>query len=214
MDAPYLVYGHKRSGSVPVEATLLLLGQPYKVLELAPGMKASTGEITREELARINPMRQVPALRLPGGGLMTESAAILIHLADTHRQVALSPAAGDPRRPDFLRWMVFVAAQIYALVWARDDPSRLAADKHHEAVIMERTAERIAHCWHVMNGQITPGRYMLGDEMSVLDVFVTAESYWGPGRERFYEEAPKMADIVRRVDDDPRLAQLWQTRLR
>jgi GST-like protein len=213
MEEPYLVYGRERSGSVPVEAALLLLGRPYRVIELATE-KTRAGDITEEELARVNPMRQVPALRLPGGGLMTESAAILIYLADTHRHVRLSPAPDDPLRPDFLRWMVFVAAQIYGLIWARDDQSRLAADKRHEAVIMERTAERIAHCWHMMNAQITPGRHILGDEMSVLDVFVTAVSCWGPRRERFYEEAPKMADIVRRVDDDPRLAQLWKTRFR
>jgi GST-like protein len=95
----------------------------------------------------------------------------------------------------------------------RDDPSRLAVDEAHKPVIMERTAERIAHCWRVMGEQISPGRYLLGDELSVLDLYVTVESYWGPGRERFYREAPKMAEVVRRVDEDPRLAAFWAERL-
>ena len=34
---------------------------------------------------------------------MTESAAILIHLADSHPAARLSPALDDPRRPAFLR---------------------------------------------------------------------------------------------------------------
>jgi GST-like protein len=61
-------------------------------------------------------MQQVPVLALPNGELITESAAILIHLADSHPAARMSPALDDPRRPAFLRWMVYVSAQIYALV--------------------------------------------------------------------------------------------------
>jgi GST-like protein len=158
-------------------------------------------------------MRQVPALILPNGELMTESAAILVHLADTHPAAHLSPPADDPRRPAFLRWMVFVSAQIYALVWVRDDPGRLVDDEGLKAMIMQRTAERIVHCWGAMDAQVNPGRYILGEELSVLDLYVTMVSHWGPRRQRFYEVAPKMADVVRRVDEDPRLAKLWAERV-
>jgi GST-like protein len=170
------------------------------------------GDLSAEDMGRINPMQQVPALILPNGELMTESAAMLIYLADSHPASRLSPPADDPRRPAFLRWMAFVASQIYGLVWVRDDPGRLAVDKAHEPVIMERTGERRAFCWRTMDGQINPGRYILGEDLSVLDLYVTVTSGWGPGRQRFYQEAPKMAQIVRRVDQDPRLQQFWAKR--
>jgi GST-like protein len=109
--------------------------------------------------------------------------------------------------------MLFVATQIYGLVWARDDPRRLAADDAHVPVILQRTAERIAYCWRVMDGQIAPGRYLLGEDVTVLDLYVTVISTWGQGRSRFYREAPKMAEVVRRLDQDPRLADLWAQRL-
>ena len=157
-------------------------------------------------------MRQVPALVLPGGEILTESAAILIWLADRYPGGRLAPTVSDSRRAAFLRWMAFVSAQIYALYWVRDDPSRLAADPAHEALIRARTAERIAHCWSVMEAQISPGLYLLGDDLSVLDLYVTVISRWEPGRRRFYEIAPRMGDIVRRVDAAPRLADLWARR--
>lgn len=210
---PYVVYGQKGSGSVAVEATLLLLGEPYELIQPAPSQNPRAGDISEKEMAQVNPMQQLPVLVLPNGELMTESAAILIYLADSHPAARLSPRLDDPRRPAFLRWMSFVSAQIYALVWARDDPSRLAADKAQEALIMERTAERIAYCWRVMDAQIRPGRYLLGDELLVLDLYVTLESHWGPRRERFYAEAPKMTEVVRRVDQDPRLVAFWAERL-
>ena len=211
---PYVVYGQKGTGSVPVEATLLLLGEPYELVERAPTQTPEAGDIRDEEMARVNPMQQVPALVLPNGKLMTESAAILIHLADSHPAARLAPTPDDPRRPAFLRWMVYVSAQIYALVWARDDPGRLAANDAHKEAILARTAERMAYCWRIMDIQVSPGRYILGEDLSVLDLYVTVVSCWGPRRPRFYQEAPKMADVVRRVDRDPRLAAFWAERLR
>jgi GST-like protein len=204
VDKSYVVYGQKGTGSVPVEATLLLLGEPYEVIERGPSEDRPAG----------NPMQQVPVLVLPNGELMTESAAILIHLADSHPAARMSPALDDPRRPAFLRWITYVSAQIYALVWLRDDPGRLAVDEAHKPVILERTAERMAYCWRMMDAQVSPGRYILGEDLSVLDLYVTVVSCWGPRRARFYREAPKLAEVVRRVDRDPRLAEFWAARLR
>jgi GST-like protein len=208
-----VVYGQKGTGSVPVEATLRLLGEPYELKQPASWESPESGHLDAKAMARVNPMQQVPALILPNGKLMTESAAILIHLADSHPDARLSPALDDPRRPAFLRWMIYVAAQIYGQIWARDDPGRLAANEAHRPVILERTAERMAHCWRIMDAQVSPGHYILGDDLSVLDLYVTVVSCWGPRRPRFYQEAPKMAEVVRRVDQDPRLQAFWSERL-
>jgi len=213
MAESYIVYGTRGSGSVPIEAALHLAGLPYRLVQPDPTESPDSGDIRAAEMDRINPMGQVPAVVLPGGELMTESAAILIHIADSHPAARLSPPLGDPRRPAFLRWMAFVASQIYGLVWVRDDPSRLAVDKAHEAVIMERTAERRQFCWRVMDAQVTPGHYLLGDDLTVLDLYVTVISTWGPGRARFRDAAPGLAEVVVRVDADPRLRTLWAERL-
>lgn len=202
------VYGAKGSGSIPVEATLRLLDIPYEVVE-AP---AWAGPAEQAKVAPVNPLKQVPALALPSGEVMTESAAILLWLADAHPRARLAPALDDPGRGQFLRWMVYLPASIYSLFWVRDDPSRLAADKAHEAVIKDRTAERIADCWRMMDAQVEPGRYILGERLSVLDLYVTVMSRWTPRRQRFYALAPKMAEVVRRVDADPRLADFWGER--
>jgi len=63
-----------------------------------------------------------------------------------------------------------------------------------------------------MNAQIEPRRFLLGDELGVLDLYVATVSRWSPRRKRFYRAAPKMAEIVRRVDADPRLAEFWNAR--
>ena len=169
-------------------------------------------EAARERVAPVNPLRQVPALVLPSGEVVTESAAILIYLADLHPQGRLAPALSDPRRAQYLRWMAYVSAAIYALVWIIDDPMRIVASKEPAPHVTDRLHERRADCWRMMDEQITPGRYILGDELSVLDLYVAVISRFAPGRARFYRSAPKMTEIVRRVDADPRLKEFWAKR--
>ena len=192
-----------------MEAVLTLLGQPYAVIE-APTWE---GESQAAKVAVVNPLKQIPALVTPAGETITESAAILIWLADRHPDAGLSPALDAPERAQFLRWMTFIPASIYSLFWVRDEPSRLVGDDvEMQARVKAATAHRIADCWAMMESQLEPGRYLLGDQMTVLDLYVAVISRWGPRRVRFYEVAPRMAEVVRRVDADPRLAAFWAER--
>ena len=202
------VFGASASGSIPIEATLTLLGIPHEVSEAVTW----EDEAARKRVEAINPLRQVPALLLPSGEIMTESAAILIHLADSHPEASLAPGIGHPLRAQYLRWMTYVSAEIYALFWIKGDAMRIAASKEDVPRVISQVHDRITHCWHQMDEQITPGRYILGDKLSVLDLYVTVISRFGPWRTRFYKTAPKMATIVRRVDSDPRLQDFWARR--
>lgn len=209
MGKPFTIFSALGSGGVPVEAAMSLIGLPYEVIE-APTWE---GEAEQAKVAAINPLKQIPALITPDGETITESAAILIWLADRYPAARLGPAIDDPTRAQFLRWMTFIPASIYSLFWVRDDPSRLGgADAEAQARIKAATAERILDCWAMMESQLTPGRYLLGETLSVLDLYVTVVSRWGPRRVRFYEAAPQMAKVVRRVDEDPRLARFWEAR--
>ena len=209
MEKPFRLFSALGSGGVPVEAAMTLIGLPYDIVE-APTWE---GEAEQAKVAVVNPLRQIPALVTPAGETITESAAILIWLADNHPEEGLSPALDSPQRAQFLRWMTFIPASIYSLFWVRDEPSRLVGDNAEmQAKVKAATAERILDCWGMMESQLTPGRYLLGDQMSVLDLYVAVVSRWGPRRVRFYEVAPRMAEVVKRVDADPRLAAFWEKR--
>jgi GST-like protein len=117
----YRIFSALGSGGVPVEAAMSLIGLPYDVVE-APTWE---GEAEQAKVAVVNPLRQIPALVTPAGETITESAAILIWLADRHPGGGSGPALDSPLRAQFLRWMIFVPASIYSLFWVRDEPSRL-----------------------------------------------------------------------------------------
>ena len=208
MTNSYTVYGAPGSGSVPVEAALTLIGVSYDVV----GDDVVRPVASNPAANAINPLQQVPVLALPTGEVMTESAAILIYLADRYPHARLAPAIGDPKRAAFLRWMVYVSTAIYGLAWVRADPMRLVTDATQASVIQDRIADRRADCWRYMNSQIEPGAFLLGDALTVLDIYVTTVSRWSPRRSRFYREAPRLGAVARRVDTDSRLADFWNAR--
>jgi len=210
MSNRYILYSDVGSGGVAVEAALTLMGQAYELVE-APTSEPEDPAGGDRVLAA-NPMRQVPALVLPSGEVLTESAAILIWLTEQHPEAGLAPAPGDRGRAAFLRWMAFVSAAIYSLYWVKDDPARLVPDPAAQPALVARALERISACWGVMEAQAAPGRYILGDRLTVLDLYVTMVSRFRPRRQRFYEVAPRLGEVVRRVDADPRLAEFWPKR--
>jgi GST-like protein len=207
--APALtLYGAAGSGSVAVEAALTLLGIPFEVIEGATWSSSAA----RRRVADKNAMRQIPTLIFADGEVLTESAAILIHLADAHPASGLAPSLEAPARRQFLRWMLYVSSAIYALHWIKPDVRRIGAPPELRDAVVDAVHERIAFCWGAMDAQLDPGRYLLGDALSVLDLYVTVVSRFGPWRRRFCAAAPKMAEVVRRVDAEPRLSALWAKR--
>lgn len=205
------LFGANGSGAVAVELALTLIGQPYDLVDAYTWDEDDVE--SGDKVLVANPMRQVPALVLPSGEAITESAAILTWLAETYPDAGLAPAAGDALRGQFLRWMSFVSSAIYALYWVKDDPSRLVPDPAGHDALTQRTLERIAYCWKMMESQVAPGQYILGDQITVLDLYVAVVSRFKPRRRRFYEVAPRMGEIVRRVDADPRLAPVFAARM-
>jgi len=73
----YTLYGIDESGSCMIEIALHRCAVPWRRVDAASW---ADGEGS-DELARINPLKQVPTLVTPDGQVLTESAAILIHLA-------------------------------------------------------------------------------------------------------------------------------------
>lgn len=58
------------------------------------------------DFAKASPMRKVPALA-DGEAMLADSAAIALYVADRYPQTNLAPATDDPKRAQYLWWMIF-----------------------------------------------------------------------------------------------------------
>ena len=92
------LFGRPGWGSVLVEAQLAWYGLAYETEDVEDLFASAQA---REKLAAVNPLAQVPTLILPNGQVMTESAAITLHLADITglRRVVAALTASTAGRP-------------------------------------------------------------------------------------------------------------------
>lgn len=184
-----VLHGQPGWGSAIVEAQLAFYGLPFRFE--AVGDLFDSAE-ARERLRPLNPLAQVPVLVLPDGRVLTESAAITLHLADLTGRDDLVPGPQAAERPDFLRWLVFLVANLYPTFTYADDPSRFV--KADEAVQQAFRAEVDAYAqrlWgHVEAAAVGP--WFLGTRLSALDVYLAVMTRWRPRRVWFAAHAPKL----------------------
>ena len=207
MEKPYILYGDRGSGSLPVEMALAEIGAP---VELRPVPLESHAQLA-EEYRRINPMGRVPTLILPPEGtVLTESLAILLTLADRHPEAALLPPTPDPRRAAALRWMALLAGEVYPCVTRSDYPERFSADPAHAPAIRARAQEMAREVWRIVEDAIAPAPYLLGAQVSIADLYIAVLSRWMDGVAWTEAHCPKVAAIRRAVAARPRCARVWR----
>ncbi|MGE3740443.1 MAG: glutathione S-transferase family protein, partial [Geminicoccaceae bacterium] len=105
----YTLYWSADSGAFAIQAVLEELAAPYR-REI---VDTARGEQRAPDYLAINPMAQVPALRLPDGTVITETGAMLMHLCDVHPAHGLLPAPGTASRAVANRWLFWLATGLY-----------------------------------------------------------------------------------------------------
>ncbi|HVJ55093.1 MAG TPA: glutathione S-transferase family protein [Aliidongia sp.] len=188
-------------GSAIIEAALELSGQPYRceIIDGAPGEKE------REKLLALNPLGQLPTLLLPDGTVMTESAAMILHLADFTPASELAPPAGAPERAAFLRWLIFLVAAVYPTFTYGDDPSRYHVDEPAQKALRAATDAQREELWRQVEAA-AQAPWFLGTRFSAIDLYIWTMTRWRPRRGWFAAECPKLSAIAVEMDRDPRLA--------
>ncbi|HDE2263560.1 TPA: glutathione S-transferase family protein, partial [Klebsiella pneumoniae] len=182
------LYGLPGWGSTLAEIMLVAASTPFDFVAVegfdAPGPN-------RNRILALNPLGQIPVLVLADGQVMTESAAIALHLAETHPGAGLAPAPGDPARARFLRLLVWIVANIYPTFTYGDYPERWAP-RDAEALVAHTDAYRI-RLWEWLEGEVT-GPWVLGTMRSALDLFVAVMVHWRPrpGERMDSEEPPNV----------------------
>ncbi len=198
----FILHGNPGWGSAIVEAQLAWYGLPFQ-FEACGDLFESTA--ARERLRPLNPLAQVPTLVLPDGQVMTESAAITLHLADLCARDDLVPAATARERAAFLRWLVFLVANVYPTFTYADDPQRFVK---HDAAAQAFRAEVDAYAqrlWQAVEAAAgTP--WFLGERLSAIDLYLAVMTRWRPRRDWFAAHAPRVLAAALCASELPALA--------
>ena len=202
----HVLFGSQGSGSAAIEMALGMAGLDYRVV------RASTWEpdSALDELAAANPLRQIPTLQLPDGSVLSESAAILIHLGLTQPGSGLLPA--DPvARAQTIRGLVYIAANCYAAIGVCDHPERWCADIDRSARgrILRGARAQLHRSWEVFADQFPARPWLGGAQLGALDLLAAVVSSWSGARAHLTEARPEFLATLRRIDAHAAVAPVW-----
>lgn len=197
----YRLYNRPASGGFVVEAALALAEVPFDLIEL----DSKVGTPLPESFRATNPWKQLPTLVLPDGTVLTETAAILIHLGAAFPEKGLAPMPGTPAHGVFLRWMVFASVNLYEAVLRRGYPGRFTDDPNAITATQAAAVARMGEALAVLEDAIDPGPFILGDEMNLADVYIAMLFLWHSG----VIEAPRLTALKAGVTQNSIVAPIW-----
>lgn len=199
----YTLYGTDESGSCMIEIALQRCAVPWHRVD-ASSWHDGEGS---EALARINPLKQIPTLVMPDGQVLTESAAILIHLGLAFPDAHL--LSGD--RAQIIRGLVYIAANCYSAIGIIDYPQRWLGEAPEavQAQLVCGTRRYLHQAWVVFAEQFAEQLFVDNGEPNALGIMAAAVSRWDAAREALSAVAPGFAHTLARVDADPGVAPVF-----
>ena len=197
---------------VPDNASLIIrlalneLGVAFDTVELD---RANNAHKEAPYLA-LNPAGRIPALETPNG-VMFETGAILLWLADTHG--ALFPQPSDPDRGDALKWLFYVSNTLHANLNLRFYPSQFTAGDTE--ALRAGAVANIRHSFTLLNDVASQGHVWFNSETpSILDLYVAATLRWAqiyPSkdyRQIVATDFPNLAALAARLETRDSVANL------
>ncbi|MFO1436581.1 MAG: glutathione S-transferase [Gammaproteobacteria bacterium] len=156
----YVLYGAKGTGSFAPQVLLELAQAPYqfRTVDLAHGEQHSSAFLA------VNPHGKVPALRLPDGTVVTESAAMMLHLGERFPTCGLLPPEASVDRARVQRWMVFMAANIYESCLRFFYSERFTTMPESASGVRDAAAAALAQRRNIIDTALNPGPYLLGKQ--------------------------------------------------
>lgn len=204
----FVLYGTRGSGSAAVEAALHLAGAPFRVVR-ASSWEADSAQ---DALARVNALRQIPTLQMPDGSILTESAAMLIHLGLAYPRSPLLPTDAAARAQS-IRGLVYIAANCYSAISIIDYPERWTTDASTAALdaLRQGTRARLHRHWEIFADSFAAadGAFLAGAAPGALDLLAAVVSKWSGTRAHLAAQRPDFSALLGRIETHPSVAPVF-----
>jgi glutathione S-transferase len=191
----------------------LLLGEMGLPFELKL-VDREHGALQSPEYLALNPNGLIPVL-VDGDLVLYETAAIVLHLVDTHPEAGLSPTPGTAERAHFVKWLVWLAASLQSQMTYYFYADRYLAPGNTDGVAQLKAAveAKIAGLIDQIDARLAAsgGPWMMGERFSALDPYTFMLCRWTRGMKRPARTLPHIAPFLQRVLERPAIQRVIAT---
>jgi glutathione S-transferase len=202
----YILYGGDFTRSGLVQWVLEEGGLQYAFRKI----DIMKGEHKAAEFLAINPAGLVPVLITPEGEALTETAALMVYLADRHGLTDLAPTVTDPQRGLFLSTIFHLASDIQVEMKRFHFPHRFSPRPEDNVVIQGMAKSLVLSRLAVISDRLAKsGPYTLGAHFSLADAFLC---FWIAylDRDEVFSRLPLIAKLYGLVRARPKMAALLE----
>ena len=200
----YTLYYSPGTASMVVHLALLEIGAPFtlKLVDFDKGAQRDP------DYLKLNPQGVVPTLVIDGKP-MTESAAILMMLADRHPEANLAPPLGTAARDAWYQWIVYLSNSLAATYRFWFYPPDLGSPEHTPET-RAALQKKIATVWDRLDAHLAAnGPYLLGENMSGADLLLLMLMRWSRNMPRPATDWPTLKQFADRMRSRPSWNQLY-----
>lgn len=157
------------------------LGVPFEKILVDTG----TGAHRSEAYRKLNPNGLIPTL-VDGDLVLYETAAICLHLCDTHPQAGLAPALGTVERAHFYKWLIWLTNTLQSTLivyfytdrWMNpgNDAGVAELKSHAEAKVGLMLDQLDAELARLEKTHARP--WLLGADFSAVDIYAMMLCRW------------------------------------
>lgn len=163
-----------------------------------------TAEQRKPEYLAVNPKGRVPAL-VTDRGVLTETPAILLYVAQTHPAAKLAPLDDPFALARAQAFNSYLCSTVHVAHAHRMRGRRWvdAADEAAIKAMQKKVPESVGDCFDLIEREMLSGPWVMGDSYTICDPYLFTLSQWlegdGVDRSRF----PKLAAHTRRIKERP-----------
>ena len=204
---------HHCPGNASLIPHLLLeeLGVPFELVRV----DRATNAHKTPEFLRLNPNGLIPVLveTKPTGELVLyETAAICLHLLDTHPEAGLAPVPGTAARAHFYKWLVWLTNTLQAALIIYFYPERWADEPAAIGQVKAHAEAKIGTMLDQLDAELAArGPWLLGAEFSVLDLYALVLCRWTRALARPARSLPRLGPYLQRVLARPAVQRAFAT---
>lgn len=192
------LYYSPQSCALASHLALAEAGADYEAVRL----DFSKNEQRGADFLKINPKGRVPALATDRG-IITETPAILLYIAQTHPQAGLAPLDDPFALAEIQAVTNYLAATVHVAHAHRFRGYRWADEESSFADMRRKVPQSVGECFELIENEMFRGPFVMGDRFTIADPHLYTLATWLEGDGIDPRRFPKILDYRDRLTQRP-----------